>query len=173
MIPREGGNRFSGDFKYSCRPGQWQASNIARHESNGLRTGNAIDRIIDATVSQGGPIKKDKLWFFTSLRYNSVNNFIANTSFDDGSKGVDDQFIRQGLVRLTWQVTPRNKISAYWDEVDKYRGHDMQSLDDPETAALQWFSPAYHTAQLKYTSTVSSKLLIEGGWSSNIEYIRF
>jgi hypothetical protein len=171
MIPREGGNRFSGDFKYNFKPGEWQSSNLTeRHRAAGLQSGNAIDRIIDATFSQGGPIRKDRLWFFASARYYSVNNFIANTQFDDGSQGIDDQFIRQGLVRLTWQVSSRNKLSAYWDEIDKYRGHDMQSLFDPETAATQWFSPAYHTAQAKWTSTISNRLLVEGGWSSNIEY---
>ena len=73
-------------------------------------------------------------------------------------------------MRLTWQASPRNKLAAYFDEIDKYRGHDMQSSDDPETAALQWFSPAYHTAQVKWTSTVNSRMLIEAGWSSNLEY---
>ena len=171
LIPREGGNRFSGDFRYSFRPGDLQSSNLTdRHLAAGLSNGNAIDRIVDLTFSQGGPIKKDKLWFFASARYNSVNNFIANTFFDDGSQGIDDQFIRQALVRMTWQMTPRNKLSAYFDEIDKYRGHDMQSLDDPETAALQWFSPAYHTSQVKWTSTVNSRMLLEAGWSSNLEY---
>ena len=47
---------------------------------------------------------KDKLWFFTSARYFSVNNFIANTFFDDGSQGIDDQFIKSAMARLTWQV---------------------------------------------------------------------
>jgi hypothetical protein len=171
MIPREGGNRFSGDLKYTYKPGSWQASNITeRHKAANLSTGNAIERIVDATFSQGGPIKKDRLWFFASARYNSANNFIANTQFDDGSQGIDDQYIRQASVRLTWQVSPRNKLSGYFDEIDKYRGHDMQSLQDPETASVRWFSPAYHTAQAKWTSTLSSKLLLEGGWSSNIEY---
>jgi hypothetical protein len=171
MIPREGGNRFSGDFRFSSRPGEWQSSNLTdRHVAAGLQSGNAIDRIIDATFSQGGPIKKDKLWFFFTGRYNSVDTKIANTFFDDGSQGVDDQYIKQGLVRLTWQATPRNKISAYFDEIDKYRGHDMQSNDDPEEAALQWFSPAYHTAQVKWSSTVSSRMFLEAGWSSNLEY---
>jgi len=171
MIPREGGNRFSGDFKMASRPGAWQSSNLTdRHKERGLTAGNATDRIVDYTFALGGPIKKDKLWFFTSFRYFSVNNFIANTFFDDGSQGVDDQFIRSGLARLTWQVSPRNKISGYFDEIDKYRGHDMQSRVDPETASWQWFSPAYHTTAVKWSSPVTSQLFLEAGWSSNLEY---
>ena len=173
MIPREGGNRFSGDFKTAYRPQQWQGDNVgSRLQSLGVQpaAGNGIDRIIDATGNEGGPIKKDKLWFFVSARYFSVNNFIANTVQDDGSRGVDDQFIRSALVRLTWQVTPKLKFGAYQDEVDKFRGHDMQSLYDPETAGTVWHSPAYHTNQAKLTYTASSRLLFEGGFSSNLEY---
>jgi hypothetical protein len=171
MIPREGGNRFNGDSKVAYRPGDWQGSNLTdRLKAQNLNTGNAIDRIIDATVSEGGPIKKDKVWFFTSARYFSVNNFIANTVKDDGSKGVDDQYIRSVLARITWQITPKWKFGAYQDEIDKYRGHDMQSNYDPETAALQWFSPAYHTNQAKLTGTLTPRLLVEGGFSSNLEY---
>jgi len=171
MIPREGGNRFSGDFKTSYRPGDWQASNLTqRHEARGLQTGNAIDHIIDMTAAQGGPLMRNKFWFFTAARYNGVNNFIANTFFDDGKKGIDEQHIKGAMARLTWQITPRNKLSGYFEEIDKYRGHDMQSLEDPETASLRWFSPAYHTTSVKWTSPVNSKMLLEAGWSSNLEY---
>jgi hypothetical protein len=171
MIPREGGNRFNGDSKFAYRPHEWQGSNLTdRLKAQNLKTGTGIDRIIDATVSEGGPIKKDKLWFFASGRYFSVNNFIADTVTDDGSQGVDDQFIRSGLLRLTWQITPKWKLGAYQDEIDKYRGHDMQSKYDPETAAVQWFSPAYHTNQAKLTGTLTPRLLVEGGFSSNLEY---
>jgi hypothetical protein len=171
MIPREGGNRWSGDFKLASRPGAWQSDNLTdRHRARGLDTGNAIDRIIDYTIAMGGPIKKDKLWIFGSARYFSVNSFVANTFFDDGSKGVDDQFIKSGLARLTWQASPRNKISAYFDEIDKYRGHDMQANYDPETAATVWNSPAYHTTAIKWTSPVTGSLFLEAGFSNNTEY---
>ncbi len=171
MIPREGGNRFSGDFKAVNRPGAWQSSNLTdRHKAKGLTAGNAIDRIIDYTASIGGPIKKDKLWFFTSARYFSVNNFIANTFMDDGTQGIDDQFIKNGMARLTWQMSSRNKFSAYFDEIDKYRGHDMQANYDPETAATVWNSPAYHTTAIKWTSPISSSMFLEAGWSNNTEY---
>jgi hypothetical protein len=171
MIPREGGNRWSGDFKVSSRPGTWQSSNLTnRHREKGLTAGNAIDRIIDYTFSIGGPIKRDKLWIFGSARYYSVNNFIANTFFDDGSQGIDDQFIKSATARLTWQVSPRNKISGYFDEIDKYRGHDMQANYDPETASTVWNSPAYHTTAVKWTSPVTSSLFLEAGFSNNTEY---
>ncbi len=71
---------------------------------------------------------------------------------------------------LTWQASPRNKISAYFDEIDKYRGHDMQSNYDPETAATVWNSPAYHTTAIKWTSPVTSSLFLEAGFSNNTEY---
>ena len=99
-----------------------------------------------------------------------MNNFIADTVMDDGSRGVDDQFIRSAMARVTWQITPKWKLGAYHDEIDKYRGHDMQSRYDPETAAVQWFSPAYHTNQAKLTGTLTPRLLVEGGFSSNLEY---
>ena len=102
MIPREGGNQFHGDFKAAYRPGTWQSSNLTdRHLDRGLTAGNAIERIVDYTASVGGPIKKDKIWFFASARHFSVNNFIANTFMDDGSQGIDDQFIRNGMARIT------------------------------------------------------------------------
>ena len=171
MIPREGGNKWNGDLKTAYRPHTWQTTNLTdAYKAQGLKTGNGIDRIIDATISQGGPLKKDKLWFFASGRYFSVNNFIADTQFKDGSRGVDDQFIRSGLARLTWQMSSKWKLGAYQDEIDKFRGHDIQSKYEPETAAVVWYSPAYHTNQAKLTGTLTPRLLVEAGFSSNLEY---
>ena len=132
-------------------------------KDRGLPNASLIDRIYDFNFSQGGPIKKDKLWFFTTLRAWSVNAPIAGTFVTDGTgpaiapawrrrrprrpcdQGIDDQRIRSGLVRLTYQVSPRNKLAAYFDEIDKFRGHAMFAGDDYNTAAVVWNSPAYHT----------------------------
>jgi Carboxypeptidase regulatory-like domain len=180
MIPKEGGNRFSGSFGAAYRPGKWQGDNLSNRLQTGhpefvppvlgLTAGNATDRIQDFTGAEGGPILKNRLWFFISGRHYSVNNFIAQTFTADGKQGVDDQFIKSIMGRITWQISPRNKFSAYDDEIDKYRGHDMQALYDPATAATVWNSPAYHTNQAKWTSTVTSKLMIDAGFSSNLEY---
>ena len=88
---------------------------------------------------------KDKLWFFVSARYFSVNNFIANTFFDDGSQGIDDQFIKSAMARLTWQVSPRNKLSGVLRrdrQVPRPRHAEQRTIRRPRR---RWFSPAYHT----------------------------
>ena len=185
MIPKEGGNRFAGTFFSSWRDGKWQADNFTQDlKDSGLANPSAIQRIYDVNFSLGGPVKKDKLWFFTTLRQWSVNAPIAGTFVSDGTssgfaaclktpascaQGIDDQKIKSGLARLTWQVSPRNKLSAYFDEIDKFRGHAMFAGDDYATASVVWNSPAYHTSAVKWTSTVSSRLLLEAGYSNNTE----
>src|SRR6266850_5580279 len=185
MIPKEGGNRFSGSFFSSWRDGRWQSDNFTQDLKNrGLSNPSAIDRIYDFNVSQGGPVLRDKLWFFVTLRQWSVDAPIGGTFVSDGTsngfaaclrapasckQGIDDQRIKSGLARVTWQVSPRHKFAAYWDEIDKFRGHAMTAGDDYDTASVVWNSPAYHTASAKWTSTMSERLLIEAGYSNNTE----
>ncbi len=107
MIPREGGNRWSGDFKAVNRPGRLAVEQPDRsaHQQNGLdrrQRRRSGDRLHLRAI--GGPIMRDRLWIFSSARYFSVNNFIANTFMDDGSQGIDDQFIKNVMTRVTWQV---------------------------------------------------------------------
>ena len=41
----------------------------------------------------------------------SVDNLQVNAPLlSDGTEPIDDQWIRSGLLRLTAQVTPRNKV---------------------------------------------------------------
>ena len=40
---------------------------------------------------------------------------------------------------------------------------------DPATASIVWNSPIYTTGSVKYTSTVSNKIFVEGGFSTNYE----
>jgi hypothetical protein len=171
MIPREGGNRFSGDATFAHRPGPWQSDNLTqRFKDSNLTVVNSTNYIWDNTISQGGPVVRDKLWFFGSFRDYRTDNVITNTYFNDGTPGSDYNYIRQGLARLTYQVNSRNKLSAYYDRIEKFRGHDMQSNTDPETAAVVWTSPNYSTGSVKWTGTLSSRLLAEVGYSQNTEW---
>jgi hypothetical protein len=170
MIPKDGGNRFNGSVQISDRPGQWQGNNLTpRLKSAGVTANNVTDYIYDLSGSQGGPIAQDKIWFFATGRDYRTNNGVTNTYFDNGKQGKDYNYIRDGLGRVTYQMNQKHRIAGYYDRISKFRGHDMQSLYDPETAALIWTSPNYSTGSIKLTSTLSSRMLLEGGWAANIE----
>jgi hypothetical protein len=170
IIPRDGGNRFSGSFFVGWSEGGWQSNNLDDDlRARGLRAAGGIKRIYDFNFAEGGPIKRDKLWFFTSARAWSVDAPVADAFNPDGSQGIDDQRIKSALLRLTWQASPRHKFAAYYDEIDKYRGHGMNAGDDVATASQVWTSPRYSSAAAKYTGSLSSRLLIEAGYSFNYE----
>ena len=173
MIPREGGNRFSGDFKMAYRPGAWQSDNLTeRHIDRGLKPATPPTASSTTPSRRAVPIMKDKLWFFGSARYFSVNNFIANTFFDDGSQGVDDQFIKSAMARLTWQISPQQRSSpATSTKSTSTAATTCRRCRSRRRASWQWFSPAYHTTRREVDARRStSRLLLEGGFSSNLEY---
>ena len=188
IVPRDGGNRFASTFFGAWTDKAWQGDNLTDDiTARGLRNGPGVDRIYDFNLAVGGPIKKDKLWFFTSGRMWSVNAPVADTfvppsgtSYRNGvagcrngtlqcETGIDDQKIKSGLLRLTWQATSKHKFSVYYDEIDKYRGHGMNAGDDPNTSSQIWTSPIYNSAAAKYTGTLSNSLLAEAGYSFNHE----
>lgn len=185
LVPKEGGNRFSGSFFGGYESDKIQSSNMTDFlSSHGVTSLDKIGTYHDVDVTLGGPIKKDKLWYFGSGRLFTVNKPIASTITSDGTpagiaacynnpgscaQGVDPQTINSALVRLTWQMSPKNKLSAYMDRIGKDRGAAMGPGDDQTTSSVVWDSPNYSTSTVKWTSIVNSKLLFEAGYSNNIE----
>ena len=173
MIPKEGGNRFSGSAFIGGTDGSWQGDNVTPElRARNLQQGAKVDLVTDFNVGLGGPIMRDRLWFFATWRRIATNSIIANNFYKDGRPGIEDQWIQNQMVRLTWQINPTNKLTAYHDRYPKFKGHEMGALTDPDTAARRRnpFNALYYTAQAKWTSTLTSRLLIETGFSTNVEY---
>jgi hypothetical protein len=174
MIPQTGGNRISGSVFAGGTNGSWQANNVSQEmKDKGFAAGERVDHISDYNFAIGGPFKQDKLWYFTTVRRIATNELVANNFFKSGEQGMEDQWIYNMLFRTTWQMTQKNKLTAYYDRYPKFKGHEMGALTDPETAAARrdWRHAIYYTGQVKYTSTVTSRLLLESGYSTNIEYL--
>jgi Carboxypeptidase regulatory-like domain/TonB-dependent Receptor Plug Domain len=174
MIPKEGGNRVSGSAFAGGTNGKWQSNNVSEElKAAGLAVGEKVDHISDYNFAIGGPIRQDRLWYFTTFRRIATNELVANNFYRSGEQGMEDQWIYNMLLRLTWQMTPKNKITAYYDRYPKFKGHEMGALTDPDTAAgrRDWLHAIYYTGSVKYTSTVTSRLLLEAGYSTNMEYL--
>ena len=71
FIPRDGGNRFSGTLFGSIATDSFAADNYTGSDvqARGLSAPGTIKGNGDFNPGFGGPIKRDKLWFFLSGRY--------------------------------------------------------------------------------------------------------
>ena len=99
MIPKEGGNRVSGSVFAGGTNGKWQATTSSQElKAAGLAVGEKVDHISDYNFAIGGPIKQDKLWYFTTIRRIATNELVANNFFKDGTQGMEDQWIYNALL---------------------------------------------------------------------------
>jgi len=169
LVPREGGNRYSGATYFGYSNGSMQFDNLTQELiSRGLQTPDAVDKVFDVNTSIGGPIKPDTLWFFGSYRAVGNDNIVANSFYPDGSKGIYDQRVHNYTVRLTWQATPRNKIAAYEDYQTKFVGHLFTSGVDVATAARRRDPVLKYTNAIKWTSTLNSKAMFDVGYGTSV-----
>jgi hypothetical protein len=169
MIPKQGGNQIHGDGLALFTNGRFQGHNVsADQRARGVTAPAKLDKNWDYAGSVGFPLKKDKLWWFSSFRNWGYNNFATNALNPDGSQAVDDNLIQAYTNRVTYQMTPKNKFTAMYDKLPKYRGHRNieTGLYDPRATIVQK-TPLSYDAQAKWTSTVTSRLLLEAGFSEN------
>ena len=164
LIPKEGGNVFSGSNFFGYTAHSFQGDNLTDDlQARGVTSGDAVDHIYDFNVSVGGPIMRDKLWFFGSFRDIGNGNIVANSFYADGRPGINDQTVKNMTARLTSQLSPRNKVTAYMDRAYKNVFHSFSAGQDPATASVRWPPILYYTAAAKWTATVTNKLLFELG----------
>ena len=126
FIPRDGGNRFSGTVFGSYANQDFASDNFTGSDvqERGLSVPGTIKANGDFNPGFGGPIKRDKLWFFLSGRSLFADNYVASMYFNQNANKLDrydyvpstdqailhqEQTIYQ--ARLTWQAT-RSTSSA-------------------------------------------------------------
>ena len=159
VIPKDGGNRFSGSGFAAYNGESWQSDNFTQElRDAGLDSSGAMSGP-DFNGSFGGPLKKDRIWFLFAARQYAVDNLIPGVPI------IDDQYIKVATGRLTFQVSPRNKISIHHDRMYKWRGHRYEppQVFLEERASRIHDNPLYYWGVVKWTSTISPRLLLEVG----------
>ena len=166
-MPREGGNLFKLSFYGTEVTPAFQANNYTTElQSLGLTSPNKLKEAYDYNGSGGGPIVKDKLWFFGSLRRQLNQTYQAglyyNLNAGDATKwsyapDLSNQAYFStlqpgGNLRGTWQPTPRNKFSLSLDVQPRDVLGDRANTS-PESAN-----------EFKF----NSNRIITGGWSSPV-----
>ena len=163
--PKDGGNTFSGSF-------------FAYGAGSGLQSDNRSDAVKAANIplpeiaytwqvnpSFGGPIVRNKLWFYFTYKYEDNKIYVASSRFADGSPAFRESMGNYtGVGRVTWQATDNDKIRFYVDRQfngEFYNGFNTLPNTTPE-ASTDAFGRGWVT-QAKWSETTTNKLLLEAG----------
>ena len=185
LVPRGGGNSFSGQA-FINEAGDWSRSSNIDDELRavGLTDPPGIIKSYDTSVSYGGPIKRDKLWFFGSYRKlnteTNVEGIVANANAFDMSKWLwaPDNSVKarasQGrtmyIGRITAQPTPKHRFSFNHEYQVRCEGTPLKvdTTDGCHSRPADWIaagaattSPEAHTAYFDMPYYVT-----QGTWSA-------
>jgi hypothetical protein len=175
FVPKDGGNIFANSTFFTFSNESLQGDNFSTElQQAGLGTPNRIVNNWDINQSIGGPFKRDKVWFWFSMRYNETENeapVFANLNAYDPSKwlyepdtnnpGVNTGYQLNSSIRVTWQATPRNKIAGTY-KADKWCNcpNNISATVAPEAGRDRRF-PRLRQEHGEWTSPVTNRLLFE------------
>lgn len=188
IIPRQGGNSMSGLFFASGFSENMQNSNYTPElQARGAIQPTPLTRVYDVNGAFGGPIVRDRLWYYMSARVQGSRQNILNTFYNQNAgnpaawayvpdltrPAFYDRTWENYTPRITWQATQRDKFSFSWDEqyvcrectgTASFSGSPAPNTS-PEADGKGEFSPQrVHSG--RWTSPLTSRLLLEAGFGT-------
>ena len=190
MIPKDGGNIFSGTANLAYTGPDLQSNNIndklIARGLNQSTTGLAsIKKFIETAAGVGGPIKRNKLWFFGAARKSITQQYAAGIYWnkmtqpqsmlyvpDLSRPASSNDFYRDYSLRLTLQATEKNKIvvgGSFQHNCNcVYALFRPQggSLVTPEAATEHEYEPDYNVTGT-WTYPMTSRMLLTAAGGTN------
>jgi hypothetical protein len=161
VVTKSGGNEFSGTASFFYQPRKFNWTNVPG--------GNPLDQqLIQPDVSLGGPIFKNKTWFFLSYRRTYLNQGVPRTAAvlqaftDNGFAQPNYDLLERNnrfFGKITHQLTKNNVVSFnYLNDRGTIFNSDSVDLGTREaTIDITSGGPAYI---FSWTSNITSKLLL-------------
>src|SRR5262252_143615 len=184
ILPKVGGNEFHGSVLANGASAGLQGSNFTQALKNsGLRAPNKLRAVWDLNGAIGGPIKKDRLWFYWTARYQGNRKYvplwrnknagnITKWTYDPdfSHQALDDGTWKSNALRLTWQASRQSKINLWWDEqvicLHCNDGGDTSVVTaplSPEASHTLQTHPL-ELGQISWYYTPTTRLAIDSGW---------
>lgn len=175
LIPKEGGNTFTvlatGLYSGERLHGD-NLDNTLR--GRGVANTTKVLSVYDINGAIGGPIRRNRVWFFAATRAagnrNRVNDVFFNTTRgtrfytpDPSQPGYRKEWLKSQAVRVTWQATEKHKFNGFAD-VQNYMVRGRGDFAAPESHTVWSFWPA-GLYQGTWSAPLTSRLLLQAGFS--------
>ncbi len=126
IVPKDGGNRYSGQFFANYADENFQSTNMTPElRATGLRDPDRTVSLWTVNPSLGGPIVRDRLWFYGGYSRMVNERLKAGTyfntdlaawrpTFDTSRQATALEKTHDTNIRLTWQAAAKHKVSFYY-----------------------------------------------------------
>ncbi len=167
FIARSGSNSFQGEYHLDWYNNSFQGSNLpdsytvptAFNNSPIREHANEVDGYYDHDINAGGPIKKDKVWFFGT--YRKQKNAVAQPNFQFDK--TFDTTLWNAVGKVSYQANQKNKITGYYQWGQKIQPNRLPfatyTYASPEQTWTQNSGSWVYKGE--WNSTVSDKLYLE------------
>ena len=185
FIPKEGGNAFRGVAFGSFSNSSLQGSNFSQDlKDRGLLYPNLMKRVWDVNPGFGGPIARDRLWFYASVRSNGAWNFVPGMVYNRNANNpnawtFDPDPNAPASNENTWkEVQFRADLAAHAAEqgrgqlrfAEPLRVRQRRSAPRPRPKpAASGGSHEQPSVQGDWTFPATNRLLLDGGMMYRIE----
>jgi hypothetical protein len=162
VVPKEGGNTFSGTYRAFGSNQSLQADNLTPELSAFIRNPSKADYNWESNVAMGGPIRQNKLWYFGAFKLTQANIFATDSFLPNGKQsGTGGHVNPNATLRLTYQMTPGNKLRLSGNNgtivTERW---DVTGQVSPE-ASLWLATPLNYSVIAKESSVLSNRLMFE------------
>ena len=176
-LTKSGGNQFSGSFRATLRNESWTEPTVFTEDQEGK-----INPRYEATL--GGPILRDKLWFFAAGRYADLQD-IRQTDIMYARTGDQDaagNWVESGTpltpityphtdeetrleAKLTWGITPSHRVIGSYTDIDREATNtDFGTIMDLRSLIPDRTYPNT-LAALNYSGVITDSFFIEAQYS--------
>lgn len=171
MVTKSGGNRVSSDHNIYFMNDSLQGDNVDDRLrkrlglASGQQTaagGNPIDISYDWSSTLGGPIKRDKVWGFTAMRWWRLDQLQIGARNADGSQAVDDNRIRNMMGKVTYQLATATRASLMFNRnlKDRFHRRDAPYLFTEDKATVLQDQPAQNLVA-QWNQVVGKSIILD------------
>lgn len=174
-ITKRGGNTFEGSVRAAMSNQNWNAVLPSISASAGVAAVNTRSLIVNKlnttyTVTVGGPIIKDKLWFFFAGRSlkTEASNSLPATGFQYVNKNEETRY----EANLSWQINPDHRVlGAYTNRevTNTNRAPLVSNTADP--AGLSNRKDPLSLKTIQYNGILTSSINLDVMWTEKLQKI--
>jgi hypothetical protein len=164
LVIKSGGNQFRGSGMAQYQNGDMQSKNVSQELLDlGYAPGtNKFTSLRDLYGEIGGPILRDRLWFYGSYRDGRTGQFIPGfVQLSDRSQVEFFTKLENPTGKVTWQVTKNNKFEWMIQGGRKWQPYRTASRFVPLEATQNQDSYSMIGPSFKWLTVVGSRATID------------